>query len=112
MKFKIIQIMLEIQMQMIFFKYDFNDDYRSMDVTQDRRSRRMQQSLQDYELKSLYKLRIPRSAAKFRDLRTLCERGLFPSKYHTFYNELPYDGRNDTLSEPDNSDESDTYLSD
>lgn len=88
----------------IFFKYDFSEDYRSLNINH---GRRRMKSLEDYCLKPLYRQRLPISDAKRADLMGLCDKGLIPSKYHNFYNSLPYDSKEgDILPEPNSSDES------
>lgn len=88
----------------IFFKYDFKDDYRSLNI---HRGRRKMKSLEGYRLKPLYRERLPISDAKRTDLIGLCNKGLLPSKYHRFYQILLYDSKEvDNLPEPNTSDES------
>ncbi|KAK3092227.1 hypothetical protein FSP39_000013 [Pinctada imbricata] len=87
----------------IYFKYQYSDEYRVMNI----KSRRRVVSLQNYELKTLYQTKVPISASKYADLMSLCNKGLIPSKCHKFYKDLPHDGRGDNLPEPNSSDESD-----
>lgn len=88
----------------IFFKYDFKDDYRSLNI---HKGRWKMKSLEGYRLKPLYSERLPISDAKRADLIGLCNKGLIPSKYHRFYQSLPYDSKEvDNLPEPNTSDES------
>jgi hypothetical protein len=69
--------------------------------------KRRLKSLKNYKLRSLYPSRIPISNLKRKDLVTLCNRGLIPSKYHSFYVDMPYESREDALPEPNSSDDSD-----
>ena len=88
----------------IYFKYEFSEMYKSMTIV---RGRKKVVGLKDYKLKRLYSARIPICEAKFSDLQSLCKKGLVPSSHHAFYNSLPHEGAEESLPEPNTSDESD-----
>ncbi|XP_062602831.1 uncharacterized protein LOC134264549 [Saccostrea cucullata] len=92
----------------IYFKYEFDDEFRAMPLQGRKRKSKVDcMQLHQYPLKPLYTHRIPISEAKYKDLQTLCQRGLIPRAHQDFFKALPHEGDTDALPEPNGSDESD-----
>lgn len=65
-----------------------------------------QDGTEEIELKALYKQPQPISAAKYKDLKHLCDNGTIPKRFHAEYLNLPYNsGVPDELNDTDEEDE-------
>ncbi|CAC5366360.1 unnamed protein product [Mytilus coruscus] len=83
----------------IQFKNDFDKDFRILKVSAT--SKRGRQT-GDNVLPKKYTSRQQISAAKKKDLVSLCKKGIIPSEYHDFYKSLPSNSNiEDTLAETD-----------
>ena len=72
----------------IFFKYDYDEPYRSLTITRGRRQNAP--NIKDYSLKKLYTQKITITDAKYTDLMSLCKKGFIPEVHHRFYQQLPH----------------------
>lgn len=100
----------------ILIKYDFNDKFKSINLTgfsKTRKRRFRKVDLKDIGVTAAqkYHARLPISRDKRKDLLHLCDSGVIPSIYRTFYAALPVaDNVRDCLPKPDveeNSEDSD-----
>ena len=94
--------------QTIFFKYKHSDqEFSTLSIARPRRSSTTASliEIKGYSFSSLYNGALPITKAKYDDLNKLCEKGLVPARFHTFYARLPTTvGQLDRLPEPDEQD--------
>ena len=74
------------QPNVILFKYDFDDNFRTIKVCVSWR-RKSSDALKK-EAKQAYKERLPVSEAKKNDLVNLCNSNIIPKAYHMYYRQL------------------------
>jgi len=88
----------------IFYKYDYTEEFRMIDVTCKRRGRKA--AAKGPKIRPLYTEPPKISAAKHADLLSLCKERAIPSDYHPFYEALIHDvSVKDTLPEADVDDD-------
>ena len=100
-KLKWIQI-LKSEPESIFFNYNFNcENFIQVNVKGNTRKLDRPEKHQD-ELPPRYSSKLAISAAKIKDLLSLCKGGVIPERYHHYYNSLRTDCKaKDRLPMPD-----------
>jgi hypothetical protein len=100
-KVKWIQI-LKSEPESIFFNYNFNcENFIQVNVKGNTRKLDRPEKHQD-ELPPRYSSKLAISAAKIKDLLSLCKSGVIPERYHHYYNSLRTDCKaKDRLPMPD-----------
>jgi len=87
----------------IFFSYDYSGEFKALETDFGRKGRRPKTTPR---LKNLYQVPPSISAAKHRDLVSLCKEKAVPSDYHSFYLGLKHDENvRDTVADTDVDDE-------
>lgn len=77
------------QFDRIEYKYDLNENAKTIFVMRTG-TRNTQRASQDFELKKAYNGPIPITHDKYKDLNQLCQTGIIPERYHTFYKNLTH----------------------
>ncbi|CAC5375159.1 unnamed protein product [Mytilus coruscus] len=92
----------------ILFKYTMDDEFSEMKVALTSTKGR---ATEEYQLIKKYTSRLSISAAKKKDLVGLCQKGIIPAEYHTYYKPLLANiNVKDTLAETDVEEEkNDSY---
>lgn len=93
---KIREVVVEDSKSLIY-KYDLDDDEMTLVFGKKTRNR----GNENIVLKKAYSRPIPLLTDKFKDLTSLVESGIIPSRYHSFFLNLPHGQvqRNDSDSE-------------
>lgn len=84
----------------IYFKTSFEEDFRAI-IVRKVSTRTSRGKTTNIELSTKYTEKIPISAAKQKDLLSLCKDLTIPSEYHTYYKQLPVCNKRDRLADPD-----------
>ena len=83
-------------------KYEYDEEFMSINLTGAKRSRTTDVPVSSDELPLRYKSKLPISAAKKKDLLSLCKSGIVPLEFHEYYKSLPsHKSVKDRLPEPD-----------
>lgn len=92
----------------ITFKYGFFEDSREQTINLNQIIRSRQNRTATSTLPpTIYQTKLNISKAKFDDLKSLCDKGTIPERFHGEYFNIPYEGAVlDTLPETDEDDES------
>lgn len=73
----------------IFFKYDYHEEFKKIDLLQKGR-KRMDIDISTVQMKQCYKDILPLTKKKHEHLLFLCNKKVIPVQYHPFYLNLPY----------------------
>ena len=66
----------------IFVKYDYNDIPVSVDIN------KWNFSIETWDMKRAYRKKINLDAEKKKDLKEMCDKGLIPKTFHSFYEKI------------------------
>ena len=82
-------------------KYDYDNKFQSIKLTGAKRGPTTDVPVSSDELPQRYKSKLPISAAKKKDLLSLCKSSIVPSEFHEYYTSLPsHQSVKDQLPEP------------
>lgn len=80
----------------ILYKYNYSDEFKKLFVF----GRGRPPIINPLHLSNLYKKELPITQLKKRDLMKLCNTGVIPTEYHTWYNSLSERSETDRTPEP------------